>query len=234
MQTGSLGRAVPKIIGGALIFIAFLNSIAPAHEGIVRLSQVSFVTSPKWYVLKRAARDGDALVFRKYSFSVIDGEIGGVDKTKNIFDFGCQRSGRYSDYLVFHLPDWASSGLENKSWIPRLRLKVGLNELSTTFDAEGEYKNSSIFIDMNDQQRENLFKLMAAGEVVIDYGMSEERLKIEQRSRTPDGKGNITGLIEDFVMNVLSPANGGTRVVSFDTNGMLNACLAFKRRGRLP
>jgi hypothetical protein len=230
MQTRPL-NPVPTIVAGALILIGLFNSVAHGREGNVRLSQVTFVTSPKWYFIKRVALDGPVLVFRKYSFSVIDGEI---SDSKNIFDFGCQRTDRYSDYLVFHLPDGASSGLENNSWIPRWRLKLALNELSKTFDAEGEYKNSSIFIDMNDQQRENLFELIAAHEIIIDYGVSEERLKIEQRTRTPDGKGNVIGFIEDFVTNALSPAIGRGRVVSFDTNGMLNACLAFKQRGRLP
>ena len=74
-----------------------------AAEETLGVSQVTFVTSPRWYVINRAALDGDVLIFRKYSFSVINGDIGGIEKTKNIFDFGCQRN-RYSDYLVFHLP----------------------------------------------------------------------------------------------------------------------------------
>jgi hypothetical protein len=227
----TLSRAVPKIVAGAIILIVLFNFVGHAREGTVRLNQVIFVTSPKWYVLKRVALDGDVLFFRKYSFAVVDGEI---ENSKNIFDFGCQRSDRYSDYLVFHFPDWASFGFENNSWIPRLRLKIALNELRTTFDAEGEYKNSSIFVDMNDQQRENLLKLIAADEILIDYGASQDRLTIEQRTRTPDGKGNVVGAIEDLVTNAVSPAIGGGRVVSFDTDGMLSACLTFKRRGRLP
>jgi hypothetical protein len=207
---------------------------AVAAEESVGLSQVTFVTSPKWYVIKRIALDGEMLIFRKYSFSVVDGQIGGIARTKNIFDFGCQRNNRYLDYLVFHFPSWAASGLENQTWIPRLRLKIALNELDVTFSAEREYKNSSIFIDLNNEQVQDIFKLIAADQIMIDYGVSEERLNIEQVTRTPDGKGNVVGFIEDFVTNVLSPSIGGGKVVSFDTDSMLKACTSYKRHGRLP
>ena len=80
----------------------------------------------------------------------------------------------------------------------------------------------------------NLLKLIAADEVIIDYGASEERLKIEQRTRTPDGKGDVIGFIEEFVSKIVSPSLGGGKVSSFDTDSMLQACLAYKRRGRLP
>jgi hypothetical protein len=207
---------------------------AAAEEEIVDLTQVTFVTSPRWYVLKRIALDGDILVFRKYSFTVIEGEVAGIEKTKNIFDFGCQRDSRYSDYLVFHLPSWAKTGLENNNWVPRLNLKVALNGLSVTFDAEGEYKNSSIFIDLNDRQLQSLFKLIAAEEIVIDYGVSGERLRIEQRMLTPDGEGDIAKFIEDFVINILAPSVAGGKAVGFNTDSLLKACLAYKRNGRLP
>lgn len=60
-----------------------------------------------------------------------------------------------------------------------------------TFDAEGESKNSSIVIDLNDRQLQRLFKLMVAAEIVIDYGISGARLRIERRMLTPDGEGDI-------------------------------------------
>jgi hypothetical protein len=90
------------------------------------------------------------------------------------------------------------------------------------------------FIDLNEQQRENLFKLVAADQIIIDYGVSEGRLNIQQRTRSPDGKGNVVGFIEDFVTNILLPSIGGGKVVGFDTDSMLKACLAYKSRGRLP
>ena len=239
------GQAVDNRLGicrRAIVFVYLatmsLVNCAPlsraAAEETIGLSQVTFVTSPKWYVINRTALDGDTLIFRKYSFSVIDGEIGGIEKTKNIFDYGCQRSSRYSDYLVFHFPSWARSGLDNKRWVPRLRLNVALNELRVTFEVEGEYKNNSIFVDLNDQQRQNLSELMAAGEIVIDYGLSGERLQIEQRMLTPDGEGDVAGFIEEFVTKVLSPSVDGGKVVSFDADSMLKACLLYKRSGRVP
>src|SRR5262249_5078325 len=137
----------------AMSFANYDVSPIRAAEEPVSLRQMTFVTSPKWYVLTGKARDGDVLVFRKYSFVLIDGD---VSDTKNIFDFGCQR-GRYNDYLVFHFPSRANLGFDRNSWNPHLRLNVALNNLSVTFDAEGEYKNDSIFIDFNEQQWQHLF-----------------------------------------------------------------------------
>jgi hypothetical protein len=200
------------------------------QETLTPISKVTFVASPKWYLLKAKALDGDTLVFRKYSFA-LDGEM---TNEKNIVDFGCQKNARNWDYLVFHFPDWASFGLEKNSWNPHLRINVALNELSLTFDADAEFKNNSLFIDLNEPQHENLFKLMAASEITIDYGFSDARQKIHQADRTPDGKGNVTGFIDDMVRQLVSPGVRGGKVVSFDNDGVLKACMAYRRNGRLP
>jgi hypothetical protein len=186
---GVIHRWVRRAIVFALLTSGMLGitncPTTAAEEETTELNQVIFVTLPRWYVMKRIALDGDVLVFRKYSFAVIEGEVRGVEKTKNIFDFGCQRTHRYSDYLVFHLPSWARSGLENNSWIPRLSINVALNGLSVTFDVEGRIQEYSIFIDLNDQQLQNLFKLIAADDILIDYGVSGGWLRIEQWMLTP-------------------------------------------------
>jgi len=59
-------------------------------------------------------------------------------------------------------------------------------------------------------------------------------LIIQQRTRTADGQGDVVEFINDFVANMLSPSVGGGKVVSFDTDGILKACLGYKRGGRLP
>ena len=64
---------------------------------------------------------------------------------------------------------------------------------------------------------------MAASDITIDYGFSDARLKILQQARTPDGKGNVTGAIEDMVKELVSPGVKGGKVLSFDTAGMLKA-----------
>ena len=87
----------------ALVFDAPLAAHA-TQETLTPISQVTFVASPKWYVLKAKALGGDVLVFRKYSLVVVDEKIANI---KNIFDVGCQRTKAW-DYLVFHFPDWAS------------------------------------------------------------------------------------------------------------------------------
>jgi hypothetical protein len=120
-------------------------------ETLTPISQVIFVASPKWYVLKAKTLDGDTLVFRKYSFTVVDEQITNI---KNIFDFGCQRHSRNWDYLVFHFSDWASFGLDRDKWQPHLSINVALNDLSLTFDANAEFKNGYLFVDLNDAQHE--------------------------------------------------------------------------------
>jgi hypothetical protein len=47
-------------------------------------------------------------------------------------------------------------------------------------------------------------------------------------------KGDIAKFIEDFVINILSPSIGGGKVVGFDTDNLLKACLAYKRSGHVP
>jgi hypothetical protein len=41
-------------------------------------------------------------------------------------------------------------------------------------------------------------------------------------------------LIDKMVKELVSPSVGGGKVVSFDANGMLRACMAYQRNGRLP
>ena len=39
-------------------------------------------------------------------------------KSRKIFSTsGCQRDGKYSDFLAFHIPNWAPSELESRDWI---------------------------------------------------------------------------------------------------------------------
>jgi hypothetical protein len=73
---------------------------------------------------------------------------------------------------------------------------------------------------------------MAANEILLDYGEPQERLNIEQRTRTKDGTGDVVGFIEDLVTRIVSPSIDGGKVLSFDTNDMLKTCLAYKQRGK--
>lgn len=200
-------------------------------EDLVSLSKVTFVTSPKWYIFKSHALDDDVLMFRKYSFAVIDGNIAGPEKTKNILDFGCQRTSRSSDYVVFHFPSWINTGMRAADWKPRLPLHIGINSLSLTFDAEAEFKNSGIFVDLDDLHRLNLLKMITAQSITVDYG-SDQRLNIEQRTRTADGEGDVAGFVDDFVLHLLAPSVGAGKVTSYDVDKMLATCLTYKRKGR--
>jgi hypothetical protein len=214
-----------------LAAICMTFSFAVASEDSISLSRVFFVTSHKWYVLRNMAFDDDVLMFRKYSFSVIDGKIGGPEKTKDIVDFGCQRNNRHLDYVVFHFPHWALSGLNESDWKPRLPLHIGINNLSLTFDAEGELKNAAIFVDLSDRYKLNLLKMITAQTIMVDYGVDGSLIRIEQRTRTPDGEGDVTKFVNDFVTEILSPSVGAGKVTSYDTDGMLAACLYYKRKG---
>jgi len=225
-----------RSFGAALrVFFAALGSalsLPAAAEDPISLGRVTFVTSPKWYLLRNMALDDDVLTFRKYSFAVIDGKIAGVDKTKNILDFGCQRTDRFVDYVVFHFPNWANTGLSNSDWKPKLPLHVGINNLSLTFDAEAELKNGNVFIDLNDRYKQNLLKAMTAQSIVVDFGFGDKRLNIEQRTRMHDGEGDVVGFVDDFVTQILSRSVNTGKITSYDTGGMLSACLAYKRNGK--
>lgn len=131
----------------ALSWLTIQASCEP--EDPIALSRVLFVTSPKWYVLKQMAFEDDILIFRRYAISVIDGKLAEVEKTKNIFDFGCQRTNQYSNYLVFHFSEWVALGLSRGDWVPKMGLHIALDSPSFTFDVEGEFKNGSLFIDLS-------------------------------------------------------------------------------------
>lgn len=60
------------ILGTAIAF-AMISPVMASTSELIPISQVTFVTSPKWYLLRGKALDGDVLVFRKYSFAVVDG-----------------------------------------------------------------------------------------------------------------------------------------------------------------
>jgi hypothetical protein len=69
---------------------------------------------------------------------------------------------------------------------------------------------------------------------VLRDGVPGQRLNIQQQTRTPNGSGDVAGFIEDLVINILSPAVGGGKVLSFDTDRVLKTCQAWKQRGLLP
>jgi hypothetical protein len=214
----------------SIFLLQFIVSSSVADD-LVSLSRVTFVTSPKWYILKNEALDGDVLMFRKYSFSVIDGKIAGAEKTKDILDFGCQRTSRYSDYVVFHFPNWTNNGISRADWKPRLPLQIGINGLSLTFNAEAEFKNGGLFVDLDDLHRLNLLKMMTAQSITVDYGVNDARLNLEQRTRASDGEGNVVNFVDDFVVHLVAPSVDAGKVTSYDMDKMLATCLAYKRKG---
>lgn len=76
-------------------------------------------------------------------------------------------------------------------------LNVALNERKNTFKVQGEFKNGALFIDLDDFYRDNLLRLMAAEETIVQMP-SADRLNVLQRTRTPDGKGDIAGFVGEM------------------------------------
>jgi len=141
-----------------------------AGEKLVPIGSVNFVASPEWYLIDGAQKDGDTLVFRKYGLAYVDGILAGPDKVKNIIDFGCQSNSRYYNYSVFHFADWMSVGFDRTKWLPHISLSIGLDNLKQTYQADAEYKNNALFIDLNEQTSELLTSTLDAGQISVDYG----------------------------------------------------------------
>lgn len=216
----------------AVLALAALLPPPAAADGPIGLARVLFVTTPKWYQLANNIREDDVLIFRRYAISVIDGKIetepGSV---KNIYDFGCQRSAKHPDYVVFHFPAWIDlKGVARSDWIPKMPLNVALNEHKNTFEAQGEFKNGALFIDLDDFYRDNMLRLMAAEETIVQMP-SGDRLNVLQRTRTPDGKGDIAGFVDEMVPVISKTVNGGA-VSRMETAEVLKRCLNYKRTGR--
>jgi hypothetical protein len=215
-----------------LALAALLPVPTSAADGQIGLDRAMFVTTPKWYQLGNNLREDDILIFRRYAISVIDGKIGtDIGNVKNIYDFGCQRSAKHNDYVVFHFPEWIDlKGVARSDWIPKMSLNFALNERKNTFDAQGEFKNGALFIDLDDFTRDNLLRLVAADETIVQMP-SGDRLNVLQRTRTPDGKGDIASFVDDVVPMISKAVNGGA-VRSMETVEVFKRCQNYKRTGR--
>jgi hypothetical protein len=215
----------------AILALAAPLSLPAAADGPIELARVQFVTPPRWYQFGNNIREDDVLIFRRYAISVIDGKIQTeLGSVKNIYDFGCQRSARHPDYVVFHFPEWIDlKGVARTDWIPKMPLNVALNERKS-FEAQGEFKNGALFIDLDDFYRDNLLRLMAAEETIVQMP-SGDRLSVLQRARTPDGKGDIVGFVDEIVPVISKAVNGGA-VSRMETADVLKSCLNYKRTGR--
>jgi hypothetical protein len=196
----------------------------------ITLDRVFWVSPPKWYLLRQAALLDNVLWFRKYSFPVIDGkQQTGIDEIKNIISYGCQRSSRTLDFVVFHLPTWIHlNTIDTNGWISQLVLRIAIDRLS--FTAVGEYRNRELFIDLNDDFRDHLLKLLISEQIVVEFGPKNERITVNQMYRTPTG-GNVVGYLDEMVPHVSSLLKGG-KVESLETEAMLQKCLVFKKNGR--
>jgi hypothetical protein len=175
------------------------------------LGNTFFVESPRWYFLQKRALEDDILLFRKYAISIIDGQVRTeLDKVKNIVDYGCQRTRKHPDYLVFHFPEWIRlNGIKRDEWIPHMGIHVALDQLKHTFTADGEFKNGSLFVDFDDATSESLMRLLVSEDTSIQFGPKSERLVILQKAIAPDGKGDIMSFIR---LPLLDPLRTSLRI----------------------
>lgn len=212
----------------------YYGSTAPAEQDTLKnvtLDRVVFVTSQKWYLLREKAIFQNTLMFKKYSFLVIDGKqhLEETKDLKNIMSYGCQRTNRDRDYIVFHLPSLVHlNGIEPDGWISQLDLHILADKFS--FTAVGEFHNRELFIDFNDDFGDKLLKLIVSDKIIVEFGPKSERITVQQMYRTPSG-GNVVGFLDNAV-TLLSSALGGGKVESLETETILQKCLAFKRTGK--
>jgi hypothetical protein len=220
-------------LGVVLAFCsALIQGMAPALalENIT-LDRLIFVSSPKWHFLRQRALAQDILLFRKYSFPVIDDKmkLDDISTVTNSMMYGCQRTARYSDYVQFEFPTWIElKGIDSNSWISQIDLRIAIDK--RTFTAVGEYRNRELAVDLNDTQKDNLLRLLVSEETVIEFGPNNERLTLYQKYRTPSG-GNIVGFMDDIVQQISSILKSG-KVESMEEETMLERCSNYKRTGR--
>jgi hypothetical protein len=154
----------------AVLLASDVQNSARAEDGI-SLDRVIFAASPKWHLLRgKAIGPGNVLIFRKYSFPVTDGiiQLEDITRIKNIMSYGCQRNSRISDYVAFHLPKWIQlNSIDANKWISRMDLRIAIDK--GTFTAVGEYKGMELFIDLNDDFRNNLLRLLVSEEIMIEF-----------------------------------------------------------------
>jgi hypothetical protein len=195
------------------------------------LDHAVFVASPKWHFLRqKAVAEGGTLYFRKFSFPVIDDiQYTHLADIKNIMSYGCQRTNRHPDFIVFHIPTWIDlKGINPDGWISQLDVHLAVDRL--TFTAVGEYRSRELFIDLSDDNRDGIFKLLISEEILVEFGPKSERISIYQKNRSPTG-GNIAGYMDDIVP-MLSSQLGGGKVESLEMETVLERCKAYKRSGR--
>jgi len=197
----------------------------------ITLDRVSFVASQKWYLLRgRAALEQDILIFRKYAFPVIDeNQYTKLSDVKNIISFGCQRTNRHLDYISFHIPPWIQlNGIDRGNWISQLDLRILGDGFS--FTPVAEYRNGTLFVDLNDVFKDQLLRLIVSDKIFVEFGPKNERIVVYQMYRTPSG-GNVVGFIDDVVPQISSVLQGG-KVESLEAEAILRKCSDYKKTGR--
>jgi hypothetical protein len=210
-----------------------MASKALAEESITS-DRVFFVASTKWHLIRDKAVDqNNILLFRKYAFPVVDDKqrVEMID-VKNVMSYGCQRNNRNYDFVAFHLPSWIHfSGIETDGWISQLDLRVSTDKLG--FTAVGEYRKRELFIDLNEDFKDKLLKLIVSDQITIEFGPKNERIAIHQMHRTPSG-GNVAGFLDDAVPMLMSALTNGKpgKIESLEAETILQKCLTFKKTGR--
>ena len=212
-----------------LLILVSAPMFGMAQENVT-LDRTIFVASPKWHLLRRQAVRENALLFRKYAFPVIDDiEYVEFKDIKNMMSYGCQRNSRFVDYLAFHLPSWIELiGVDRNGWIPKLDLNIAIDRVG--FTAAGEYRNRELFIDLTNDFRDHILKLLISEKIFVAFGPKNERITVYQSHRTPSG-GNVVGFFDDAVPMLSQVLHGG-KVESLETESILERCSAFKRNGR--
>ena len=96
-----------------------------------RLSELLFVMSPRWYLIKGVATDGNSLMFRKYAIPSLKGQFGGIEQFKNTLSFACQRDSRFMNFVIFHIPKFADPNFNTDQWKPHYPVHISYDELRT-------------------------------------------------------------------------------------------------------
>lgn len=145
----------------------------------ISLNEVTFATSPYWYVLEKLMFQGDStdksLVFRQYAIAMRKGTS--LDHlVKNIHLFVCQNN--HLNYVSISLPeDMKTQGFSKQLWDPASKAHVQVE--GGTFAHAAEVKAFEVFIDLDEVATRDFTAAFDKERLTWAVGPEKEKIAIK-------------------------------------------------------
>ena len=207
------------------------------------VNKIAFIMPPEWFLVpSMAVRDGD-LMFRRYGLKIANFagktefdpaafKLATLDPIGTIINsqfLVCRRSSRESDTLTLHLPDDVGlRSFDAKSWQSKLEIRSLAGNRSRR--VMGEYIRGDLFLDAAAMPVDDYLQLLTATRVIYEFGDKNDRLQFIIENQWGDAAigDYLRGAVSQFFR--IDPKAIGI----FNTEGMLRACLAYKRTTEIP